>query len=91
MKTSLDIRTIKEAIADFFRRFHTLLFFLLISGGLFVAILTLLGVIGVSSSVAPDSSDAISGDFDQATIERVNSLGGRSASQPGERASPFVE
>lgn len=91
MKTSLDIRSIKEVIADFFRRFHTLLFFLIVSGGLFVAILTLLNIISVSSSVAPDSSDAISGEFDQATIERVSNLGGRSASQPGNRASPFVE
>ena len=91
MKTSLDIRTVKEAIAVFFRRFHTLLFFLMISGGLFVAILMLLNIISISASVAPNSDDAISGEFDQATIERVNALGGRSASQPGNRASPFVE
>jgi hypothetical protein len=91
MKTSIDIRAIQESITDFFRRFHTILFFLMISAGLFIAILILLNIIELSSKAATGNTDKILSDFDQTTIDRVNSLGGRSASQPGDRSSPFVE
>ena len=91
MNSSIDLRSIQDSITTFFRRFHTLLFFLLVSGGLFIAILMLLHVIEVSSSEADGQQNALSSDFDSETITRLNTLGNRSPSQPGNRPSPFVE
>lgn len=91
MNASIDLRSIKQSIGDFFQRFHTIIFFLIVSGGLFIAILVLLQVISVSSSVAPGNQNELTSEFDEATINRLNGLGNRSQSQPGSRPSPFVE
>lgn len=91
MNSSIDLHSIQESITTFFRRFHTILFFLLVSVGLFVAILTLLQIIEVSSSVGNNQQNTLSSDFDTETITRLNGLGNRSPSQPGNRPSPFIE
>jgi hypothetical protein len=88
---SIDLTKIKQAILGFFRRFHTILFFLLVSCGLFVAIIVLLGIINTSSRVGPADTNGVGASFDQATIDRINDLDTASDSKPGSRESPFVE
>ena len=90
MKKSLNVAGVFVKIGYFFRRFHTLLFFLLVSGGLFIAILMLLSIISLSSTTASSSTQNINGTFDEETIQRVKT---DSTDQitPGARRSPFVE
>lgn len=89
MKTDINFSSFGQGIGSFFKRFHTLLFFLIVSGGLFAAILMLLAIITLSSTTAVTSDQAINGTFDETTIERLN----QSSDQivPKGRASPFVE
>lgn len=90
MKNNIKLSVIFEGFGIFVRRFHTLLFFLIVSGGLFVAILMLLSIISVSSSAAGSSDQAINGSFDEETIQRLE----RNTTEqvgPGSRPSPFVE
>lgn len=90
MKTNFDISSIGKALIGFVRRFHTILFFLAVSGGLFVAILMLLSIISQSSNKAQTSSQTVNGTFDEETIRRLKE---ETADQitPGSRPSPFVE
>jgi len=67
-----------------------LLFFLLVSGGLFAAIMVLISIINVSSSSNASSDNAIQGTFDEKTIKRVEQ-DTTTAAKPGSRPSPFVE
>lgn len=89
-KNSMTVSDLTRSLGVFLKRFHTLLFFLAVSGGLFAAIIMLLGIINLSSSVATSSDQAIDGTFDEVTIQRIN----QSAAPPvipGARSSPFVE
>jgi hypothetical protein len=90
MKSSMSLTDLTRLINGFFRRFHTLLFFLAVSGGLFAAIVMLLGIINLSSSVATSSDQTVDGTFDEATIQRINQDSVQPAT-PGTRSSPFVE
>jgi len=87
---SINVSDMMRLVGAFFRRFHTLLFFLAVSGGLFAAILMLLGIIGLSSSVATSSDQTVNGTFDEATILRIKQDNAPLAT-PGTRSSPFVE
>lgn len=90
MKNNIDLSNVFEGFGLFVRRFHTILFFLIVSGGLFVAILMLLSIISISSSSTGTSDQAIDGVFDEETIQRLE----RSTTEqvgPGSRPSPFVE
>lgn len=77
-------------LTQFVRRFHTIIFFLLVSTSLFVAILTLIDIIGASSGTAATSNQTINGTFDNTTIQRINDATTKTV-QPGSRPSPFVE
>lgn len=88
MNTSLSASL--QPITNFFKRFHSILFFLVVSGGLFAAIFALLAIINLSSTTASSSDQVINGTFDQETIERLNN-GASSSAQPGSRESPFIE
>jgi hypothetical protein len=90
MKSSIRISEIIEPIAGFLRRFHMLLFFLLVSGGLFAAIMVLISIINVSSNSNVKSDNAIKGSFDEATIRRIEQ-DTTNVAKPGARPSPFVE
>jgi len=90
MKNDVKISNLTAPILVFFRRFHTLLFFLAVSGGLFVAIMMLLSIINLSSSTAASSDNAINGSFDEDTIRRLR-LDSSKVITPGSRQSPFVE
>ncbi|MBC7512344.1 hypothetical protein H7142_01630 [Candidatus Saccharibacteria bacterium] len=90
MKKGFSVSSVLVKVGYFFRRFHTLLFFLTVSGGLFIAILMLLSIISLSSTTASGSTQNIDGAFDEETIQRVKT---DSTDQitPGARRSPFVE
>ena len=90
MKSSLDVSKFKEAIVTFFKRFHTIIFFLLVSLGLFVAILMLLSVIELSNKAASSSDQVISGAFDETTIQRIQQKSFEELPAVS-RISPFVE
>ena len=92
MKLELhNVKDFFQPLVRFIRRFHTIIFFVVISIGLFGAIVVLLGVIDLSSQVAPSSSQTISDSFDQSTIDRVNSSQNQSPAIAGKRPSPFIE
>ncbi|MES2876520.1 MAG: hypothetical protein V4678_03565 [Patescibacteria group bacterium] len=90
MKNTLNTSDISRSFGDFIRRFHIILFFLVVSGGLFVAILMLLSIIALSSSTATSSDQTINGSFDDATIQRLEQDVGKETT-PNGRSSPFVE
>lgn len=90
MKNNINLTSFIKGFAGFIRRFHTLLFFLVVSGGLFVAILMLLSIISLSSTTASNSNQTIDGTFDEATIQRVKQDSTEQIT-PGPRQSPFVE
>jgi len=87
---SISLSSIVDPIAVFMRRFHMLLFFLLVSGGLFIAIAVLISIINVSSNSNVSSDNAINGSFDESTIQRIEQ-DTTNAAVPGNRPSPFVE
>lgn len=89
MNGSIDFSAITVGIASFFRRFHTILFFLVVSIGLFAAITLLLGIISLSSTTATSSSQTVNGGFDEDTINRLKQSSGEVT--PGARKSPFAE
>lgn len=91
MKKSMNISDAARMVGAFFRRFHTLLFFLAVSGGLFAAIVMLLGIINLSSSTATSSDQTVDGTFDEATIQRIDQKTTVPPATPGTRSSPFVE
>lgn len=90
MKNSINLSGIIKSFGAFIRRFHTLLFFLVVSGGLFLAILMLLSIISLSSTTATNSNQTVDGAFDEATIQRVKQDSVEQIT-PGSRQSPFVE
>lgn len=90
MKNELTPDSLIRPIVGFVRRFHTILFFLVVSGGLFAAILMLLSIISLSSLPAATADNAVSGSFDEETIQQLES-GTNGAVTPKGRASPFVE
>lgn len=90
MKSTMSFSKITNVLGSFFQRFHTIIFFMIVSTGLFVAILMLLSVISLSSSTTSSYKQSINGSFDEATIQRIEQRSsGESAA--GDRLSPFVE
>lgn len=90
MKNNVSLSAIIGPLAAFFKRFHTLIFFLIVSGGLFAAIMVLLSVIALSTTIAPSSDQTIDGTFDEATIQRLEQDEVKQIT-PGARTSPFSE
>jgi len=90
MNSSVSISSMFSGFIKFIKRFHTILFFLVVSGGLFAAIVMLLATISLSSTTATSSSQTIDGSFDEATITRLKEPTSGSGT-PGRRSSPFTE
>ncbi len=87
---NLNISDLLKPFVRFIRRFHTILFFLIVSGSLFAAIVTLMSIISFSSGTSTVSDQSINGTFDEATINKIKDKSSTSG-QPGSRPSPFVE
>lgn len=86
---NFDVSKLGAAITMFIKRFHTIIFFLVVSGGLFAAIVLLVSIINLSSTKATSSNQIINGSFDEETITRLKQSSGQIT--PGSRQSPFVE
>lgn len=84
---------IASRAGNFLRRFHTILFFLIVSVGLAAAILILLSIIQNSSLSTTAGTEAVNSTFDTETIKRIDTLGTNKPSGPesGKRSNPFVE
>lgn len=92
MKKDISINNSIKPIIGFFRRFHGIIYFLVVSTCLFVAIFTLLPITSLSTEESRTSGQTVDGSLDQATIDRLrNGTASGSAYQPGERQSPFNE
>lgn len=87
---NIQLSGIIDPIASFLRRFHMLLFFLLVSGGLFAAIVVLISIVNTSSNVSTATDNSITNTFDQDTIRRIEN-DTTTVAKPGNRPSPFVE
>lgn len=79
-----------KPLAHFVKRFHTLLFFLLVSAGLFIAILLIMSAVSLSSTTAPSAEQSVSGTFDEQTINRLQQSTTGPVKHTG-RQSPFTE
>lgn len=92
MKNNVSVTELIKPLERFFRRFHTIIFFLIVSVGLFTAIVILLPITSLTSKESQTTGQTIDGSFDQATIDRLRK-GNSSTSTytPGPRKSPFVE
>lgn len=90
------LRNIKKLFATTLRRFHVVIFIVIVAAGLTTAVLLLNGVIlktNDSASLAPDGAKTT---FDQTTINRIKRL--KTSSEPSTpldfskgRISPFSE
>ena len=90
MKTRMSTNR-ADPLVGFFKRFHVIVFFLVVSVCLFFAILLLLPIINQPTDGSKASGQAVDGAFDQATIDRLRDNNPANSSQPGERSSPFTE
>lgn len=91
MKKDTSLSAVFKPVVVFIKRFHTILFFLVVSGGLFTAILILLSIVNLSASTAPTSNNAVSGSFDEQTIQMIEKDTNNPGAEPKGRLSPFVE
>lgn len=91
-----DISFDKKNIIGFFRRFHLVIFVVVVVSLLSVAILLLSGVVNKASGIDSMPSGGTSSNFDQATMDRVRKL--KTSDEPSEpldlsqdRINPFSE
>lgn len=94
MKQSFDLRAVKSAVAIFFNRYHTLLFFLVISAGIAACLLTVMSILSLSGKIDSAIATPTNQSFDEGTIKKVEAL--KSADNQSSytiqgRQSPFGE
>jgi hypothetical protein len=87
---------IKNAFFSFLRRFHVVLFVVLVLGGLAISVFILNTIIIASGDTSQFSSEGATQSFDQATIKRIDELktrdqSGDTLTLPPGRVNPFVE
>lgn len=85
-----------KPLGNIIRRFHITLFIIMLTGGLMLAVFTLMNVIQESSDTSNFTPGTASGSFDQATIDRMNALqtsdqNAGNAVLPAGRINPFSE
>ncbi|HET8884054.1 MAG TPA: hypothetical protein VFM68_01130 [Candidatus Saccharimonadales bacterium] len=92
----ISLITIKKTVVNFLRRYHVVLFSVIVLGGLVVAVFVLNTIITSSAENDNYIPTENSVSFDQETIERVNQLKSRDEAQQEldlsqGRINPFVE
>lgn len=94
---SLSPAALKKAIIAFMHRYHVVIFVIVVFGGAAAVVFTLNNTFVRSSAedgYEPKTSDI---QFDQATVDRIESLrsrdqsGGNTLNLPDGRTNPFVE
>lgn len=88
---SFSLESITTPAAKFLRRYHLLIFFLVVSIALFAAIAILLPITNVSRSDPGASGTPVDSTFDETTIEQLRNSDDSSPYQAGKRKSPFSE
>ena len=96
MKQSIDLSTIGKSISAFFGRYHTIVFFLIISSALVACITIIMTIIGLSTSTDSAATEQLYRSFDEQTMERLGELrdagsGGTLKLPDGVRTNPFSE
>lgn len=92
---TLSLTVIKLKIISFLRRYHLILFVIIVTGGLIAIVLVLNDIVsGSTQQVTPVGTPSSS--FDKATIDRIDKLRtGDEATTPLDlsngRTNPFVE
>ena len=88
----ISISDITKPVLKFIKRFSTIIIFLIVSIGLFVAIARLLPITNLTGKASPSAGQTVDGTFDQTTIDRLQKKDSSADSyQPGTRKSPFIE
>lgn len=96
-KISLSPASIKKSIVGFLHRFHVVIFVIVVFGGAAAVVFTLNDTFARSTSddgYEPKTNDI---QFDQATVDRIESLrtrtqsGDNTLNLPDGRTNPFVE
>lgn len=88
---SFSLDNVKQPALKFLRRYHLLLFFLVVSAALFTAIVILLQITNLGTNDPSNSAAPVDTSFDEATIERIQTLGEPRSYNSGNRKSPFSE
>lgn len=96
MNMNLSLAPIKKTIFTFFRRFHVMIFVLVVLGGASVVVFLLNGIIVRSGDTSGYTSAVNDTSFDQATIKRIEELKTRGQNNgdlnlSDGRTNPFVE
>lgn len=87
---NLDLTTILRPVQGFIRRYHSILFFVVLSGLIISAALVVLSIIS-DKSYNNSSASSVNNNFDTSTMQRVEELSPNSISKPSGRTNPFVE
>lgn len=95
IKISFSTEAIKKSFLTFIRRFHVVIFVIVVLGGLAIIIFLLNTVVVTSSQANGYTPDINNSTFDQATIKKIENLqttgqSNQLALPPG-RTNPFVE
>lgn len=88
---SFSFENITAPALKFLRRYHLLIFFLLVSIALFTAIAILLPITNLSANDPTASGTPVDTTFDETTIEQLRNSDTASPYQAGNRKSPFTE
>ena len=95
---NIDLSKVPAKLSSLLRRFHVVLFVVVVFGSLAVAVLVLSSILQTSTTPSDqlDTSTGLSSSFDQTTIDRVGKLrtGSESpanSSLPQGRINPFAE
>ncbi|HET6746871.1 MAG TPA: hypothetical protein VFH06_02065 [Candidatus Saccharimonadales bacterium] len=93
---SISPEAIKKSFFVFMHRYHVILFVVVVLGGLAVSVFVLNTIVIRSSDTSDSTSGQTSGEFDQATIKRIEELKTRDQAGGGldlskGRTNPFVE
>ncbi len=90
---SPDVNELGTMFAKFLRRFHGTMFFLVLSGLLATAILTIISINNMVNEPPTANTPTISSSFDEETVQRVKDLGNSApyTPKPGARTNPFLE
>ena len=94
MKNSVSISSLTKPIAAFLKRYHIVLFVLIVAGSLAVALFTLMQSVQPSSDQPPVTTSSLR--FDQSTIDAIDQLGTRDDTRgklnlPSGRVNPLSE
>lgn len=96
MATQITMTGISNGLSHFLRRYHAVLFTVLVFGGVAVMIFVLNQTVARSTDTTEQQLEASHAGFDAATIKRLNTLNALNESSEltlpaNQRTSPFVE